>query len=125
MKIITAMTTIDDIRRSGVPESWDCIDCGTNTAPGFMNASQMLAAFDSNDGVATQHLDERAEVYTVKPEVWTAARMSPYGGCLCLGCIERRLGRTLRPKDFKRGNGLNETPGTDRLISRRMGMQLA
>ena len=26
--------------------------------------------------------------------------MEPYGGCLCIGCLEKRIGRKLKPKDF-------------------------
>jgi hypothetical protein len=29
-----AAITLDEIRPSGIPESWDCVDCGYNTAPG-------------------------------------------------------------------------------------------
>jgi hypothetical protein len=115
--------TLEEIRRQGIPESWDCIDCGVNTAPGCSNAAQILQAFASGRG-ATQTFDERSEIYTVKLAVWKAARMTYEGGCLCIGCLEKRLGRRLRPKDFKDGNALNEMPGTDRLISRRMGMPL-
>jgi len=41
------------------------------------------------------------------------------GGCLCIGCLERRLGRRLTPKDFSRRHPFNKTPGTGRLIERR------
>jgi hypothetical protein len=44
--------------------------------------------------------------------------MEPMGGCLCVGCLEKRLGRRLRPKDFTR-RPLNTMTGTDRLIERR------
>jgi hypothetical protein len=33
--------------------------------------------------------------------------MAPFGGCLCVGCLEKRLGRRLRPKDFERDHGFN------------------
>jgi len=45
--------------------------------------------------------------------------MGPMGGCLCIGCLERRLGRRLTPKDFSRRHPFNKTPGTGRLIERR------
>ena len=44
--------------------------------------------------------------------------MGPMDGCLCIGCLEKRLGRVLRPKDFKRGHPFNTLPGTPRLIKR-------
>ena len=45
--------------------------------------------------------------------------MEPTGGCLCVGCLEKRLGRSLRPKDFPRRDEFNILPGTKRLIERR------
>jgi len=36
----------------------------------------------------------------VRDEVWAAASMKPNGGFLCIGCLERRLRRRLRPGDF-------------------------
>jgi hypothetical protein len=93
-----------------------------NTAPGFPNAAQMAQAFASGGPSVKHTYNDRCEVYIVKPAVWKAARMADYGGCFCIGCLEKRLGRKLRPKDFMRGNELNLLPGTDRLLSRRMGM---
>ncbi|SRR6266480_4105913 len=113
------MVTLDEIRSAGIPESWDCIDCGMNTAPGCPNAIQVEQPFAHN-GKARMAYDERSEVYTVKSAVWKDAGSA--AGCLCVGCIEKRLGRPLRPKDFARQNELNQLPGTDRLLSRRMGM---
>jgi hypothetical protein len=117
------MTTLGEVRRAGIPESWDCIDCGMNTAPGIHNAAQFAEVF-AMAREAYPMFDERCEVYTVKPAVWKAARMTYDGGCLCVGCLEGRLGRRLRPHDFLNDNGLNLMPGTDRLLSRRMGMSL-
>jgi hypothetical protein len=112
--------TLDQIRRAGTPESWDCIDCGMNTAPGLLNAAETVMAF-WKQGHAPMNFDERCEVYTVKSDAWQAAGMAWDGGCLCVGCLEVRLDRRLRPKDFKTKNGLNWKPCTDRLMSRRMG----
>jgi hypothetical protein len=46
--------------------------------------------------------------------------MEPRGGCLCIGCLEKRLGRKLRPKDFQRDHPFNRpnVPGTPRLMKR-------
>ncbi len=57
----------------------------------------------------------------VKPAVWKAAGMEAMDGCLCIGCLEKRLGRTLKPKDFPRKHPFNSMPGTDRLLARRDG----
>jgi hypothetical protein len=62
-----------------------------------------------------------SEVYVVKDEVWKAAGMEPYGGCLCVGCLEERIGRKLKPKDFNDVAAPNNPnlPCTDRLRDRR------
>jgi hypothetical protein len=116
------MTNLDKL----VPESWACIDCGINTAPGFLNrkeAEQGFAAMPLTGRTGLeQQLDSRAEVYCVKPAVWKAAGMADFGGCLCIGCLEKRLGRMLNPKDFVRNHGFSELPGTDRLLARRDGV---
>jgi hypothetical protein len=107
--------------RGDVPESWACIDCGINTAPGCLNRAQMERAVGldwSGQGI-TQFIDDRAEVYDVRPSLWNKAGMSETGGCLCIGCLEKRLGRMLTPKDFTRNHPLNRIPGTERLMARR------
>ncbi|MDN5003904.1 hypothetical protein ACFQZO_24000 [Bradyrhizobium sp. GCM10027634] len=103
------------------PESWACIDCGVNTAPGLLNRRQLQQALarDWADQGVEQYLDEFSEVYIVKNRVWRAAGMSPFNGCLCIGCLERRLGRTLTPEDFPLKHALNCGPGTKRLLERR------
>ena len=79
-------------------ESFLCLDCGSNTAPG-------------GDG-----LDE---YYMIENEVWCS--VNPSGeGMLCVGCLEDRLGRKLSPEDFtdcplNKGNKVNSSP---RLMSR-------
>jgi hypothetical protein len=35
--------------------------------------------------------------------------------------LEKRIGRRMRPKDFPADNGLNQLPGTPRLLNRRDG----
>jgi len=81
------MRNPDDDLRGKMPESWACIDCGINTAPGLMNREQLeqALALDWNDQVVNQTVDERAEVYTVEPRVWEAAGMELMGGCQTLG----------------------------------------
>jgi hypothetical protein len=51
----------------------------------------------------------------VRDHVWKKAGMEPFGGCLCIGCLERRLGRKLKPKDFT-GHVFNGMPGSARLL---------
>ena len=105
------------------PENWLCMDCGTNTSPGMSTRAELEAALavDENDEGVEQSITANSEVYTVRDRVWAAAGMEPYGGCLCIGCLEKRLGRALKPKDFQRGDAFNNPalPGTPRLLKRR------
>jgi hypothetical protein len=48
--------------------------------------------------------------------------MGGMGGCLCIGCLEKRLGRRLRKRDFDRKHPFNQMPGTPRLRNRREGL---
>jgi hypothetical protein len=93
----------DDLRGK-TPESWLCIDCGVNTAPGCSTREQFEQAFAAgairNDqGSAGQTIDKRSEIYMVKATIWKAARMGDFDGCLCIGCLEQRIGRRLVPKE--------------------------
>jgi hypothetical protein len=51
----------------------DCASCGVNTS-------------------------EIGEYYMVTDAIWDAH--GPADGCLCIGCLENRMGRRLRPDDF-------------------------
>jgi hypothetical protein len=45
--------------------------------------------------------------------------MKPWGGCLCVGCLEKRIGRELIPDDFDADHVFNYAyPGTPRLLER-------
>jgi hypothetical protein len=103
-----------------VVESWICIDCGVNTAPGFSSGPEVRVALALGQ-VVSQRGDDRSEVYHVKAELWKAAGMRPWNGCLCVGCLEKRIGRQLRPKDFARhdAKAWADYPCTDRLLDRR------
>jgi hypothetical protein len=59
----------------------------------------------------------------VHDELWAQAGMEPLGGWLCVGCLERRLGRRLVPADFKPvvANDSSRTLHSDRLVSRIRG----
>ena len=100
-------------------ESQCCIDCGYNTNPGA--PPRELAEFLMNrDGEVPMTLTRDSEFYAVRNEVWKAAGMEPWGGCLCVGCLERRIGRRLKPKDFELDHEFNNPglPRSDRLSDR-------
>jgi hypothetical protein len=119
--------------RGVIPESWLCIDCGFNTAPGLLNRVEMGKAVEAamargewgpkaeggNWGIPS-YIDNKSEVYSVRDVVWQRAGMQSDGGCLCIGCLEKRIGRQLKPKDFQRDSPFNSVPtGTLRLLKRR------
>ena len=97
----------------------NCIDCRYNTFPGC--PPRELAEFLMNrDGTFPLSYSDDSEVYIVHDAVWKKAGMEPYGGCLCVGCLERRIGRKLKPKDFPDHPFKNpDLPGTERLKDRR------
>ena len=114
--------------RGITPESWNCVDCDKNTAPGMLTRIEMEEAYaarkDLNEPIATLSVDSTSEVYTVKNDVWKAAGMEPDGGCLCIKCLEKRLGRKLKPQDFRLDSPLNYIPvGTPLLLKRRRGLE--
>lgn len=70
-----------------------CVDCRTETLP-------------TEPGL-------RAEWYIVRDELWETAGMTLDAcdegrGCLCIGCLETRLGRQLTPADFEQDIPIND-----------------
>jgi hypothetical protein len=57
-----------------IDTAFRCVDCGKDTGGG--------------------------EYYMVGDDVWAASGLAPNGGMLCLGCLERRIGRLLTGEDF-------------------------
>ena len=110
----------DKAVKDTIPESWLCVDCGVNTQPGCPDGPTTRIDL-SLYGKSTVTLDDKSEVYSVKRELWEKAGMRPWGGCLCVGCLEQRLGRKLRPKDFSSHDRQvwARLPCTDRLLDRR------
>ena len=114
----TTFTTPDKANdlRGLTPESWDCIVCGVNTAPGFPNRIEAEKEMAIR-GEVTMPVTNECEIYTVRDSVWEKAGLKPMSGCLCIGCLEKRIGRQLTPMDFD-DHELNTVPATPRLLSR-------
>ena len=104
-------------------DSWCCVDCGMNTAPGTPPRRLMAFLFQQAgmDAEVKSCITWDSEVYTVRDSVWKKAGIAPMGGCLCIDCLERRIGRRLEPKDFPADDAFNhpDLPGTERLLNRR------
>jgi hypothetical protein len=100
-------------------ESFCCIDCGFDTAPGNLNREQAEQALAAGADHLAVHFDERSETYIVHDHIWKAAGMEPWGGCLCIVCLEKRIGRRLTPLDFPDHVFNTDLPGTSRLMERR------
>jgi hypothetical protein len=107
--------------KGSISESWICIDCKVNTAPGLMTRVETEKAFAAGKKSVPMRVGDDSEIFIVRDKVWTASKVAPWGGCLCIGCLETRIGRRLRPKDFLRNHPLNQLPGTARLLERRWG----
>src|SRR5262245_55165085 len=111
------------LKETGIPdglvtEDWLCIDCGMNTAPGVPDGLTTIREIEAT-AASRMTVDYHSEVYTVRDAIWKKAGMEPFGGCLRIGCLEKRLGRKLKPKDFLRGHFFNAIPGSPRLVDRR------
>jgi hypothetical protein len=104
-------------------EDWLCVNCGVNTAPGIPDGLTTLQQIEEK-GESEARVGEDSEVYMVRDAVWKKAGMEPFGGCLCIGCLERRLGRKLKPKDFIE-HPFNGMPGSERLLKRRKYWHIA
>src|SRR5262249_29090139 len=106
--------------QDNITESWLCVDCGRNTAPGTPDGSVARMQLKRR-GKWKFRVTTKDEVYTLRKAVWKKANMEGWGGCLCIGCIEKpkRLGRKLTPKDFDWTHMFNGFPGTRRLLKRR------
>jgi len=105
---------------------------GPPTGP--MNTGTSTACIDCRTETQPNKAAGNYEQFIVTDEVWQAAGMplgnvdpksfvlKGGGGCLCVGCIERRLGRRLTNADFVWQEGLweNRDAGwlTPRLVER-------
>lgn len=102
------------VRTACRPPAW-CLDCWRNTTPCTVSRRRGRSACPGHWGW---------EFYGVHADLWrraapedaTAPGMTVF---LCVGCLERRLGRELTPEDFPVG-GLNVRwgPHSRRLRSR-------
>jgi hypothetical protein len=115
-----------------VPDSYICVDCGMDTWPGHPTRAEVeqsrrdaKAAGKKWKGFYSTWTLE-TEAYYVHPYVWEASGLGGFwNGVLCIGCLEKRLGRRLRPYDFmaEHADEFNDPnlPGTRRRLERLTG----
>jgi hypothetical protein len=111
------------LEQAGWPKDWLCIDCGHNTAPSAPTRFDLIvnSAVTIGRGREPGHewsITNECEIYMVRKKVWCRAGMDYHSGYLCVGCLEKRLGRQLRPNDFDWRDVQNRMPGTPRLKNR-------
>ena len=120
---MTILHNDEPLSMKGVyPESHNCIDCGYNTAPGC--PPRELAEFLMNrDGNVPMTYTRDFESLHRSQCRMESGGHGAVGRLSCIPCLERRIERRLRPKDFECGHPLNwsELPCTERLRDRREG----
>jgi hypothetical protein len=79
-------------RASVADPAHPCADCGVHTTPGSGSRHFSRRA-------AAGAFDGTWEWYMVRDQVWAKAGM-PGEGLLCIGCLERCLGRELKREDI-------------------------
>jgi hypothetical protein len=109
--------------RGLMPESYDCVDCGYNTQPGCSTRAEAQAIAKAAHEAGKpwdipMRIGSQTECYLVHDHVWQKAGMEPMGGCLCIGCLEKRLGRRLYPGDFVQDHSFFQMPGSRRMLER-------
>jgi hypothetical protein len=99
-RTLTVRAYRDDVLSGAyVTEHWLCVDCGRNTAPGIPPAAVLRQLLEHVPYVETSVTSD-SEIYEVRSDIWEAVGMAANGGCLCIVCLEARLGRALGPDDF-------------------------
>jgi hypothetical protein len=111
-----------------IPDNYICVDCKMDTWPGHKTRAEteqrLRAAGEAFR--STLRFTSETEVYYVHPHVWEASGLGGFwNGCLCIGCLEKRIGRRLQPFDFIPDQGLNDPklPGTIRRFERLTGTE--
>jgi hypothetical protein len=71
----------------------DCLDCGTPLLPGGREPAR--------------------EWFMLRPDAWAQTGLAPDDGYLCVGCIERRIGRPLDGADLSGELPINQPNEAD------------
>jgi hypothetical protein len=89
-----------------------CIDCGMNTAPVIWRGREAQPAMPNS-----------YELFWLKDSTWAKTGLGECDGTLCILCVENRIGRRLKPKDFDHANHYNSNsqPRPTPLLKSRRG----
>jgi hypothetical protein len=116
-----------------ISDNYICVDCGMDTWPGHetraeVEQSMRAAKAAGKKWKSTITFTAETEVYYVHPHVWEASGVGFWNGVLCIGCLEKRIGRRLQPFDFmaEHAKGFNDPnlPGTQRRLERLLGQEV-
>ena len=104
-----------------MPESWCCVDCGINTAPGFKNRAQAEQAFAVDLEQSRLHAEsQRVHRGLHHQGKGLAGRGHGSDGRLPVHRLPRSgSDGSWWPRNFVRKHPFNSLPGTARLLSRR------
>jgi hypothetical protein len=101
---MTAIKNKISLTNEAWADSYVCIDCGRNTFPSCP-PRELAEIILKRDGEVLLQVTDECEVYFVRKSVWRKAGLKPFGGCLRIGCLEKRVGRRLKPKDLSVSSG--------------------
>jgi hypothetical protein len=115
-----------------IPDNYICVDCKMDTWPGHPTRAEVEQSMRDAKAAGKkwkgfgQTWTQETEAYYVHPHVWKACGLGDFwNGVLCIGWLEKRLGRRLQPCDFmaEHANGFNDPglPGTLRRFDRLTG----
>jgi hypothetical protein len=76
---------------SGVTESWLCIDCGVNTAPGCSTRAEVEAVPKKRKVVGQMQFNGKSEVYTVRAAVWGKTCLKRLAAVYALAALRSAL----------------------------------
>jgi hypothetical protein len=86
-----------------------CADC-----------SALLAVKSDGSGLALGGCDYQPDWFMVKDRVWQHGQRGGKCRFLCVGCLERPIGRKLSADDFRRSARVNFDPKKSSKLRRRM-----
>ena len=105
--------------KATTPEFWSPVHFGVNTAPGFLDRKQTEIAIAIYGKAEISYTDE-LEVYMVTEKGWRmTGKSKAWAKNRVIGCLEKRIGRRLKPDFPDHAFNSPDLPATRRLLKRR------